>query len=85
MASVASPVAGRSSARAPAPPSAPPAPVAAVALLAMEEDPFLQPGVELLAQEIMEADLGHQEKVQVQEVEDQVQEVGLQDQGIVRK
>ena len=51
----------------------------------MEEDPFLQPGVELLAQEIMEADLGHQEKVQVQEVEDQVQEVGLQDQGIVRK
>ena len=42
------------------------------------EDPFLQPGVELLAQEIMEADLGHQEEVQVQEV-------GLQDQGIVRK
>ena len=82
MASVASPVAGRSSARAPAPPSAPPAPVAAVALLAMEEDPFLQPGVELLAQMIMEADLGHQEEVKA---EDLVQEAGLQEQGIVRK
>ena len=48
----------------------------------MEEDPFLQPGVELLAQEIMEADLGHQEEVKA---EDLVQEAGLQEQGIVRK